>query len=580
MELFNKLSFLFSKNQKKEIKILIFLLFIGMLLEIAGLGIMIPAFSVILNNNISQDYPFLVPYLNFLGNPSQIQLVVWGMSLLVLVYLLKSIFLFYLSWRQNNFSAHLSESLGQRLLDGYLKQPYIFHIQKNSASLQQYIQHEVSMFNNITVSAILIITEFSMALSIAIMLLLVEPIGALSVTVFLSFFAYLFSRATQNKLLKWGNARQFHIGLITKHLLQALGGIKDVKISGNEQYFSNEFKKHNLEQAKIIARVQTLSTAPRLYLEILAAFGLCSLVIAMVLQNKPLSLLLPILSVFALAAFRLMPSINRIMASIQTVKYSQPVINLLFDELTSLTNRDESLIAGKNLTFNHKLSIENIDFKYPNAESNVLHNISLEITKGKSIGFVGKSGSGKSTLVDLIMGLMTPNKGAVLCDGENIFNNLKQWRKLIGYVPQTIYLTDDTLRRNIAFGVSDEDINDNEVLKVLELAQLKDYIDQNKMGLDANVGERGVKLSGGQRQRIGIARALYMNPDILIFDEATSSLDTETEKQIVKTIKALHGSKTILIIAHRLSTVEHCDVIYEMNKGVLKQVIDRQNILS
>jgi len=304
---------------------------------------------------------------------------------------------------------------------------------------------------------------------------------------------------------------------------------------------------------------------PRLALEWLAIFGLAALILGMVVQGRALADAAPIIGAFAAAAFRLMPSLNRILGSIQTLRYMSPVIDILHQQVQWHFGRAfESLTQ---LKFGRCIHFENVSFSYKPESGSVLRQVSLMIQKGKTVGFIGASGSGKSTLIDVLLGLLQPECGRVLVDGRDVQENLSAWRAMIGYVPQFIYLTDDTLRRNIAFGVPDDQIDHSAVVDAIKVAQLEAFVADLPEGIDTLVGEQGVRLSGGQRQRIGIARALYRNPDVLVFDEATSALDNKTEQEVMRPIVAMHGLKTIVLIAHRLSTVEHCDYIYKLEAG-------------
>lgn len=562
-----KLRFLLSADQKRQLGTLSVFLFVGMLFEMLGLGILIPALGLLLNaDSISQNQSFK-PFFEFIGNPTQAQLVVCGMLVLVFVYLTKALFLVYLSWRQSKFTAELWAYFSKKMFFGYLHLPYTFHLQKNSAELLRNIQTEVGQFTTVCLAAITLSLEFSVLIGIAFMLIIVEPLGAIAVTFFLAFSAIGFHRLTKNKLLFWGEMRQFHAGLTNQHLLQGLSGVKDVKLIGREQEFLNEFSKHNDAYAKIRVKVDTLGLIPRYYLELLAVVGLAVLIILMIFQNKPLNQLLPTLGVFVAAAFRMIPSVNRMMTSIQQIKHAQPVINVLFDEFKLI---EQNNLLGKpteEIHFSNQISIENLNFKYPGSDLKALKNISIQINKGESVGIIGKSGSGKSTLVDLMLGLLTPDSGHIKIDCKNIELGIRSWQSQIGYVPQAIYLTDDTLKNNVAFGIPSEHIDEDAIKNAIRAAQLDEFIADLPLGLDTVVGERGVRLSGGQRQRIGIARALYSNPNILVLDEATSALDSATEKFVMDAVEALHGEKTIVIIAHRLSTLVNCDRIYKLDQG-------------
>jgi len=501
------------------------------------------------------------------------------MSFLVLVYLIKAVFLVFLSWKQSRISAELSADLSRSLFLGYLEQPYTFHLQRNSAELLRNIQGEISQFSSVSQSFISLSIELSVVLGVSTLLIWVEPIGALVVTSFLAISAIGFHQLTKNKLLRWGKQRQFHSGLLNQHLLQGLGGVKDVKLMGRENYFIEEYSSHNAANAKVQIKVTTLGLIPRVYLELLAVMGLAGLISLMMLQKKPLELLIPTIGVFVAAAFRLIPSANRIMYFVQQIRYSQPVIEVLYNEFHLIRNTKKTNIDSSKLYFNSIIKVENLNFNYINTKVNALNNVSICINKGESVGFIGPSGSGKSTLADIILGLLTPNKGKISVDGQDIQKNLRSWQDIIGYVPQSIYLTDDTLKRNVAFGISNDKIDDLAVARAIKAAQLYDFVQSLPNKLETYVGERGIRLSGGQRQRIGIARALYHDPEILVLDEATSALDTATEHQVMNAITALQGSKTIIIVAHRLSTVERCERIYRLKQGEIVQEGTPQFIL-
>jgi ABC-type multidrug transport system fused ATPase/permease subunit len=338
-------------------------------------------------------------------------------------------------------------------------------------------------------------------------------------------------------------------------------------LTGSQVSVLQQYQHHNIALSNSAMHQEFLKQVPRLALEWLSIFGVAVLLISMVLQSRSLVDVLPVVSAFAVASFRLMPSINRILGSVQSLRFMKPVIDTLHSEvrlpITALNN------DGQPLKLEHEIKVENLIFMYGLESSPALHNISLTIKKGESVGFVGASGAGKSTLIDLLLGLLRPTQGRILVDGQNIENNVNAWQRNIGYVPQSIFLTDDSLMRNVAFGVPDDQIDESALLRALKAAQLWDFVLGLPEGLSTFVGERGVRLSGGQRQRIGIARALYHDPDILVLDEATSALDIETERGFMDAVDALHGQKTILIVAHRLTTVEKCDHLFRLSKGLL-----------
>lgn len=580
MNVYQKLDYILSPAQKKQVLILGGLLLIGMLFEMIGLGILIPAIGIMLNPDIGKQYPVLKPYLSFLGHPTQLQLVTWLMGIIVFVYLIKSVFLIFISWRQSKFATELSAGLGRKLFKGYLEQPYSFHLQRNSAILLRNIQGEISQFTTISQSAITFTLELSIVVGIAVLLILAEPLGALVVTLFLLVSAVIFHRLTKKKLLFWGKQKQLFSGLVNQHLLQGFGGVKDIKILGREKQFLEEYNVHNVAYSRILTKISTLNLVPRSYLEFLAVTGLSGLIILMVLQGKPLNLLVPTIGVFVAAAFRMIPSVNRIMSATQMIRFSRPVLDMLYDEFHLINNDSNQKSDAAKISFSKSIEITNLDYHYADTVSKALDSVTVCIKKGESVGFIGPSGSGKSTLVDLILGLLTPACGEIRVDGQDIQKNLRGWQNQIGYVPQSIYLTDDSLRRNVAFGILNEEIDKKAVDRAIKAAQLDEFVQTLPQGLDTFVGERGVRLSGGQRQRIGIARALYHNPSILVLDEATSALDSVTEREVMRAVNALKGDKTLLIVAHRLSTLENCTKIYKLHRGkVVEQHSSHENVL-
>lgn len=558
---------LLTSAERRSALVLLGLMLIGMVLETLGVGLVIPAIALLTQSDFARNYPILQSVLQALGNPSQQTLVIGGMLVLVGVYLIKALFLALLAWQQTRFAFGVQVQLSQRLFTTYLRQPYMFHLQRNSAQLIRNVITEVSLFTgNGILPGLLLITESLVLLGLCSLLLIVEPLGALIVLSVLGTAAWGFNRVTRTHIARWGEARQYHEGLRIQHLQQGLGGAKDVKLLGRETDFLEQYRVHNAEGARVGRLQLTLQQLPRLWLELLAVSGLAILVFSMLAQGRVLEAVLPTLGMFAAAAFRLMPSVNRVLGSVQSLRYGLPVIDLLHTEINLVTPEDTSTHSPITL-FQIALELSQITYAYPSAAQPALKDVSLAIQRGESVGFIGTSGAGKSTLVDILLGLLTPDTGEVRVDGKDIQVNLRNWQDQIGYVPQSIFLTDDTLRRNVAFGLPNEQIDDTAIQRAIQAAQLEDFVASLPDGLETLVGERGIRLSGGQRQRIGIARALYHDPAVLVLDEATSSLDTATEHDVMQAVRALQGTKTIIIIAHRLSTVAHCDRLYRLERG-------------
>lgn len=544
----------------------------GMALETLCTGLVIPAIALLTRQDLSADYPQMQSLLDALGNPAQAELILIVMLGLVGVYLVKNLFLAYLAWRQSRFAYGVQAQLSQRLFTTYLRQPYTFHLQRNSAQLIRNVTGEVSMFTTAIVGSLNLATELMVLLGISCLLLVVEPLGTLITVLVLGSAAWIYSHGTRARIARWGKSRQLHDGLRMQHLQQGLGGAKDVKLLGREGDFLAQYRVHNLQSARVEQYQATVQLLPRLGLELLAVAGLATLAIVMLAQGR-MAIIVPTLGLFAVAAFRLMPAVDRVLYAVQTLRYNAPVVNTLHEELKLAGvepvagrrwHRGQDGIAPG---FQTDIRLGNITYTYPAAATPALTDLTIRVRKGESVGFVGPSGSGKSTLVDVILGLLTPGTGQVAVDGKDIQPNLRAWQDQIGYVPQSIYLTDDTIRRNVAFGIPDDEIDDAQVRRAIHAAQLDEFVAGLPDGLETLVGERGIRLSGGQRQRIGIARALYHDPAVLVLDEATSALDTAAEHGVMQAVAALQGRKTILIVAHRLSTVGGCDRLYRLEQG-------------
>lgn len=573
-----KLFHLLSPGQRRRAAVLLGLMFVGMLFETLGIGLVIPAFALMTQADVSLKYPWFAGWIGQAGNPSRATLVAWGMAALVVVYLTKAAFLALLAWYQARFVYQLQAGLSRALFAGYLRQPYAFHLQRNSAELIRNAIGQVADVTTVAQQALLLLTELLVLLGILVLLIYVEPFGALVVGAALAGAAWGFHRLSRNCLVRWGGERQYHEGKRIQHIQQGLGGIKEVQLLGREDDFLREYDVHNLGSAWVGQRQTTLQALPRLWLELLAIVGLAALVFGLIGQNKPVDSILPTLGVFAAAAFRIIPSVNRVLIAVQNFRFSSPAIESLDQEITGLS-ASPPLVSNEPLLFCEEIRLDNITYTYPAAAQPALRGVCLDIHRGTSVGIIGGSGAGKSTLVDVLLGLLSPESGTVTVDGKPIHRNLRAWRDLIGYVPQFVFLTDDSLRRNVAFGLADSCIDDGKVWDTLRAAQLEDFARALPAGLNTSVGERGVSLSGGQRQRIGIARALYHDPAILVLDEATSSLDVATEEKVMEAVRLLHGKKTVVIIAHRLSTVSQCDWLFRIEHGVVVEAGSAATVL-
>ncbi|HMH52780.1 MAG TPA: ABC transporter ATP-binding protein [Candidatus Acidoferrum sp.] len=558
---------LLTAEERRGAMVLLGLTFIGMAMETLGVGLMIPSIALLTQRDFASHYPALQPVIQVLGNPGQRSLVIGGMLVLIVVWVVKAVVLAIIARQQQRFVFGVQVELSQRLFLVYLRQPYTFHLQRNSAQLIRNVINEVVVFAfNALQGGMALVTESMLLLGLAALLLFVEPLGTLIVASVLGTAAWAFHRLTRGRIVRSGQVRHDHDGLRLQHLQQGLGSAKDVKLLGREADFLEQYRVHTVQSARAGQRVATLRQLPRLWLELLAVTGLAVLVIRMAAQGRAPETVLPTLGLFAAAGFRLMPSVGRVISSTQSVRFGLPAVDTLRAEL-SLAAPEPAGPRPPATPLRTALELSRVTFAYPGAPTAALTDLSLTIRRGESVGVVGDSGAGKSTLVDILLGLLTPDRGEVRVDGEDIRHALRNWQDQLGYVPQSIFLTDDTVARNVAFGLPDDKIDTAAVWRALRAAQLEDFVHDLPQGLGTPVGERGIRLSGGQHQRIGIARALYHDPAVLVLDEATSSLDIATERGVMQAVRALHGRKTVVIVSHRLSTVEQCDRLYRLEQG-------------
>lgn len=566
-----KVWYLLDGALKRRTFYMFVLIFLSLLFESFGIGVIVPLVSVLTDSSQLKKNKYFVEVIAYLDNPPLETLAVYAMVLMVVLYTIRTIYLIYFTWEQASYAAEFQSKLSRKLFKKYLDQPYLFHINRNSSELIRNTSTEVSTLVSMVQQALSFFNEAITMLGISLFLIFVEPVGALVVVGSLGLAAGFTFLLARKKLLILGLQRQNFEAERIRHFQQGLGGIKDIKIYGREDEFLNRYRIESDGAASVLKQYTTLLAFPRLWLEYFSILGLVLLILSVLNQGKSLSEATTLVALFGAAAFRVMPSINRMLVILQNIKFSLPTIDLIYQEckLPDATKGRKVNSLNLNLLDFHSLTLEKLRFSYSTIP--VIKDISLEIESGKTIGFIGESGAGKSTLLDLILGLIVPDSGEIKVNGQSILNDPNSWQRIIGYVSQNIYLTDDTLKNNIAFGIPENLIDLKRVNESIQLAQLESFVNRSEFGIETMVGERGVKLSGGQKQRIGIARALYHNPSVLILDEATSSLDLNTESEVMDAINALHGQKTILIIAHRLSTLQSCDKIYRIENGMIYQ---------
>lgn len=559
-----KLLYLLSLSGRKNIFLIFILLIFATFLEVLGVGLIIPVFTLIIDVYTSESSSISKIILNFLGNPSLQELIVITSLLLVLFYLFKIFFLMFVEWVQYKFIYLFQADLSKKLLELYLHRPYLFHKKNNSSRLIRNVLSEISLFSSIILNTAILLIEVLIIIGISTLLIYFQPFSFAFVSVSLLFLGGLFYLLAKNKIFNWGKNRQLHEGLRMQHLQQSLGAFKMIKLSNSQNFFLSKFNFHNYNIAEVNLYQSFIRSIPRLSLEFLAILAFSILITSLILQNTPIDEVIPILALYAAACFRLLPSVNRVLSSLQILRFAEPSVNLLYDEFIE---KNVSPIKEGNIEFNNKIKFKNVSFRYDDSDKFIINKINLEIPYGSIVGFVGESGSGKSTIIDLLTGLLNPTAGQIFVDEKNISSNIEDWRGILSYIPQDIYFTDDTVAANIAFGIEKEKVNVDKIYQTLSSVALSEVIEKLPLKIHTIIGEGGLKLSGGQRQRIGIARALYTGPKILILDESTSALDNDTEDSIINEILKLKGKTTVIIVSHRLNTIKNCDFIFEISSN-------------
>jgi ATP-binding cassette, subfamily B, bacterial PglK len=583
-----KLWVLFNKKDKKKFLLLFFMLIIAAIFETAGIGLIVPFVGIVTDPAKIQQQWILSYIYKTLSFQSTNTFILFAVGVLLTVFIIKNTYLLLFYYLQYRVIFNQKVKLSSTLFKEYLTKPYSFHLQRNSAELLRNINGEVpKVFDGILLASFQLLTEILVIISILTLLIVTAPVATITSGILLGGSVFIFFRIFRNKITYLGKENQRVGREMIKWVNQGIGASKEVKVSGKESYFVDSYEKQSKIMASNTIYKSILDQLPRLFIETLLVSVVLITMIILVFQGTDSSTLVGTMSLFAMAAFRLMPSINRIVATLSSIRFSKPGLTVVYDDLINdnegtIRIQEEQTVEPRSVkvninekTFLHSINLENVYFRYPNHREYFVKNLSLTIPIGKSVAFIGTSGAGKTTIVDLILGLFEPEKGRLTVDGKELNELLPIWQNKIGYIPQSIYLSDETIRKNVAFGIAEKDIDESAVRRAIHDAQLKGFVDSLPEGLDTVVGERGVRLSGGQRQRIGIARALYHNPEIIFLDEATSALDTETEKEIMKAIDDLKGEKTLIIIAHRLSTIENCDIVFKVDNGKLISVDNR-----
>lgn len=577
MDIFKKLNYILDKKQKINIVVLAVMIFIGGILETLSISAMLPVVWVIIDAESVQNNKYCQWIMQLLHIQNMQGFIIMLLVSLMIMYVLKNAYLLLLTSEQNRFISVNRNRLISQVLREFLNRPYEFYLDADIPTVFRLTDSDIPNVFGILMAIISLASEVVVFVLICGVLIATDW-KLVMVLIFISGIVTLvLFKVLKPKLNSLGMTNQAIQSRIAKWRIQAIYGIKDVKVLHREAFFADNYESNGKIGAKLNQKYAIINALPRILIETIFMVSILGYLVVCVDLGDDMTQMLPTLTAFGLAAVRLLPCVNRINTYLTDISYFRPCLDYVYEnmninEISKKTNQtllpvDET----KTMQLRNRIELKDIVYAYPNTDTLIFDHADMEIPYGKSIGIMGPSGAGKSTIVDILLGLLKVHEGQILCDGDNVFENYPAWLAQIGYIPQSIYLVDEPIRNNIAFGIADDEIDDNRIWQVLEEAQLKEFIQTLPEGLDTTIGDRGVRLSGGQRQRLGIARALYHNPEILVFDEATSALDNETEAAVMEAINSFHGKKTMVIIAHRLNTIEKCDMIYKVEGGKITQ---------
>lgn len=560
-----KYRLLLSRKTKLRAVRLILITIIGAFFEVLGVSLVIPMFSAIMNPNIINTNRTIAKVCSILGLGSHKTFVIVCIIALILIFIIKDLYLVFQYCTQARFVYDARFETQNKVLHAYLCKPYEFYLNASSGEILRIITNDVGETFSLLMTIVTFITESFVSLSLIATIFIIDPIMTCAIAALITTIIIFMSKFIRPRLKRKGNQFRQSYRTAYKWILQSIEGIKELKISRREKYFEENYREAGVKQISAEKWNMVYNNTPRLFIELGCVCSTLGVIAVMIYYGEPLEELVPALSAFAVAAVKLMPSALHIVNMINGISYTGAAVDNVINAVSNLEKHENVYVESKHsLSVKDKIELKNITYKYPNSDKYVLKDASMSVDVGTSVGIVGPSGSGKTTTVDIMLGLLQPEKGKIYTDGVDVMTDYSDWLSHIGYIPQTIFMLDDTIANNVAFGFEpDEEL----VWKALKEAQLDEFVKELPDGINTTIGERGVRLSGGQRQRIGIARALYTNPDILVFDEATSSLDNDTESAIMESINSLHGLKTIIIIAHRLQTIEKCDVVYKVENG-------------
>ena len=577
-KIIKKLMVLLDGRQKRIMVLLVFLMLIGAVLETLGVSLVIPVMNVVMDEHAVENNEYLQVICDILRieyNDTR-KLMIFTMLALIGVFVVKNIFLFIQQKAQLRFVYTNQFATSRRMMINFMERPYEYYLNADTSVIQRSITSDVNNMYGLILALLQLFSEAIVFVCLVLVSLATDVWMTVTVTLLLVVVLAIIKGILKPIMKKAGEENQDYYSGLYKWIDQSVMGIKEIKVANKENYFINEYAKCGAGYVSAVQRYNLYNATPRLLIETVAIAGMILYMMFQILQGTAVSEIVPQVAALAVAAMRLIPCANRINNHLTSISYFEPFFMGVSDNLQEEI-RDESINYDENaykqkvkvdkLEIKETIELKDIVYKYPNTEVLIFDHADMEIPVGKSVGIVGTSGAGKTTVVDILLGLLRLQSGKILADGVEVREHYQSWLKNIGYIPQSIFMIDSTIRKNVAFGYADEDIDDEKVWRALKEAQLDEFVRGLPEGLDTSIGERGIRISGGQRQRIGIARALFEDPEVLVLDEATSALDNETEAAIMDSINRLHGKKTLIIIAHRLQTIEKCDMVYRVENG-------------
>lgn len=579
IRILKKFNLIFNRKQKQKIVFIVILMLIGAALETASVSLVVPLMTALMQKDFLETSEAAMFVCNVFGLESLKEFVLLIVVVLAAMFIIKDLFLYFEYYVQTRFICNNRIATMRNLMEVYLQRPYEFFLNASSGEIIRVIKNDTAGTFGLLTAVMSFFTELIVAIALLTTLIVADPMMALVVVILLGAVMLIVYSLIKPTLKIAGKTVQENNAIANTWILQSVAGVKEMKVAHKESFFVEQYTKYARLSVDAEKTSTVLGNAPRLMIEAVVVSGMLLYIGIMVFNGSEISKLIPQLSAFALAATRLLPCANRMSNALNSIAYQEIQLDKTIENLRvaeQFKEEDVQLLKKKKqstnkVTLNKMCGLKEIEYSYPNADRKVLECANMEIPVGASVGIIGPSGAGKTTAVDILLGLLDPQSGYAVSDNIDIQEDYKGWLKHLSYIPQMIYMLDDTIRANVAFGFDTEDVDDAQVWKALEDAQLGDFIRSLPEGLDTSIGERGVRLSGGQRQRIGIARALYTDPELIILDEATSALDNETEAAIMDSVNKLHGKKTLIIIAHRLSTIKECDIVYKVEGGKIER---------